>query len=102
MITKNIKIVFTVGQAAVLRVVIEEIITQPVCRDDSTMLARYVVAGWYKKNAGRFVFMPERLRLTFTPPQAIALNTLLLACNFDCDATRTLARNIVGLIDPKI
>jgi hypothetical protein len=58
--------------------------------------------NWYRRNAGRFVFVPEQLRLTFTPPQALALNTLLLACNFDCDAARTLSRNIVGLIYLKI
>jgi hypothetical protein len=101
MITKNIKITFTAGQAAVLKVVVEQMIAQ-AHEADTTTLARYVVADWYKRNAGRFVFVPEQLRLTFTPPQAYALNLLLLACNFDCDAARTLSRHIVGLIDPKI
>jgi hypothetical protein len=103
MITKPIKIVFTAGQAAVLKVMIEELITRPTTREtDNTMLARYVVADWYKRNAGRFVFVSEQLRLTFTPSQALALNTLLLKYDFDCTASHVLARNIVGLIEPKI
>jgi hypothetical protein len=101
MITKNFKIVFTAGQAAVLKVVIEQLIACPARREDSTTLARYVIADWYRRNAGRFVFMPEQLRFTFTPPQAYALNMLLQNSNFDCDATK-LARGIIALIDPKI
>jgi hypothetical protein len=81
---------------------IEQMITQPAHDADNTTLARYVIADWYRRNAGRFVFIPEQLRLTFTPPQAYAFNTLLQACDFDCDAARTLSRSIVGLIDPKI
>jgi hypothetical protein len=100
MITKPIKIDFTAGQAAVWKVVIEQLITQPHGADNTT-LARYVLLEWYKHNAARFVFMPAKLRLTFTPAQAYALNILLQACNFDCEAARVLARNIVGLIDPK-
>jgi hypothetical protein len=101
MITKSIKIVFTAGQAAVFKVVVEQLITCPAHRDDNTTLTRYVLADWYRRNAGRFVFVPEQLRLTFTPPQAYALNMLLQANNFDCD-TAKLVRSIIGLIDPKI
>jgi hypothetical protein len=101
MITKNFKIIFTAGQLAVFKVVIEQLITCPARREDNTTLARYVLADWYRRNAGRFVFMPEQLRLTFTPPQAYALNMLLQANNFDCDTTK-LVRSIIGLIDPKI
>lgn len=100
MITKNIKITFTAGQAAVLKVMIEQMITQ-AHEVDSITLARYVVADWYRRNAGRFVFMPEQMRFTFTPPQAYAFNVLLQECDFDCDATRALSRGIIGLIDPK-
>jgi hypothetical protein len=102
MITKPIKITLTAGQAEVLRVMVVEMITQPVRKDDNNTLARYVMAEWYRHNAARFVFMPERLRLTFTPAQAYALYTLLLAYNFDCEAARVLARCVVGLIEPKI
>jgi hypothetical protein len=93
---------FTTGQAAVLRVMIEEMITRPVRRDDNNTLARYVMAEWYKHNAARFVFMPEQLRFTFTPAQVYALYVLLLACDFDCGAARILSRDIIGLIEPKI
>jgi hypothetical protein len=101
MLIKSIKIVFTAGQLAVFKVVIEQLITCPARREDNLTLARYVLADWYQRNAGRFVFMPEQLRLTFTPPQAYALNMLLQANNFDCD-TAKLVRSIIGLIDPKI
>jgi hypothetical protein len=87
---------------AVLKVVIEQLITLPAQADDGATLARYVLADWYKRNAGRFVFVPERLRLTFTPPQAYAFNMLLLAGKFDCDAAVMLSREIIRLIDPKI
>jgi hypothetical protein len=90
----------TAGQAAGLKVMIEEIIARP--QEDVALLAWYVVADWYRRNAARFVFIPEQLRLTFTPAQAYALNMLLLQSNFDCDAARVLARNIIGLIDPKL
>ena len=100
MITKNFKITFTAGQAAVLKVMIEEVIARP--QEGVALLAWYVVADWYRRNAARFVFIPEQLRLTFTPAQAYALNMLLLQSNFDCDAARVLSRSIVGLIDPKV
>jgi hypothetical protein len=101
MITKSIKITFTAGQAVIFKVVVEQLITCPARQEDRLVLARYVLADWYRRNAGRFVFVPERLRLTFTPPQAYALNMLLQNSNFDCD-TAKLVRSIVGLIDPKI
>jgi hypothetical protein len=101
MLVKPIKIVFTAGQAAVFKVVVEQVITVPVREANSDTLARYVVADWYKHNAGRFVFLPERIRFTFTPPQAYALNMLLQAHNFDCDAAK-LASGIIALIDPKV
>ncbi|MDR3132537.1 MAG: hypothetical protein LBU42_00740 [Prevotellaceae bacterium] len=101
MITKNFKISFTAGQATVFKVIVEQIIICPARKEDNTTLARYVVAEWYRRNAGRFVFLPERLRFTFSPAQAYALNMLLQINEFDCDAAK-LARSIVGLIDPKI
>jgi hypothetical protein len=81
---------------------VEEVIARPAREDDNYTLARYVVAEWCIRNAARFVFVPEQLRLTFTPAQAYALYTLLLAYNFDCEAARAVARAIVGLIEPKI
>ena len=100
MITKPIRITFTAGQAAVLKVMIEEMIAQP--QEGAALLAWYVVADWYRRNAARFVFMPKQLRLTFAPAQAYALSMLLLQSHFDCSAARTLSRGIVGLIDPKL
>jgi hypothetical protein len=103
MITKPVKIVFTAGQVAVLKVIIEELITRPAGNDVADILAQYVITDWYCRNAGRFVFVPERLRLTFTPPQAYALNHSLLKNSlFDCNAARLLARSLVRIIDPKI
>jgi hypothetical protein len=64
MITKPIKISFTPGSVAVLKVIIEQLITLPA--------------------------------------QAYALNMLLLAGKFDCDAAVMLSREIIRLIDPKI
>jgi hypothetical protein len=85
----------------VFKVIIEQIITCTVRSEDNMTLARYVLTEWYQRNAGRFVFLPKRLRFTFTPAQTYALNMLLQINEFDCDAAR-LARGIVGLIDPKI
>ena len=102
MITKNIKTTFTPGQVAVLKVMIEQMIAQPTHKADNAILARYVLTDWYRCNVRRFVFVQEQTRLTFTPPQAYAINVLLLDYDFNCDAARTLSRAIVGLIDPKI
>jgi hypothetical protein len=102
MITKNIRITFTAGQMTVLRVMIEQMITQLVHKSDNTTLARYVLADWYGRNVRRFVFVQKQTRLTFSPPQSYAINILLLEYNFDNDAALVLSRGIIGLIDPKI
>ncbi len=102
MLIKPIRLTFSAGQAAVLKVIIEQLITQPQSLQDHTTLARMVVADWYRRHAGKFVLIPETLKLTFTAPQAYALNMLLLQHGFTCETTKLLASGIIGLIDPKI
>jgi len=100
MLTKSLHIKLTAGQAATFKVVVEQLITIPASSE--LALEAMVLAEWYRRNAGRFVLIPETLRLTFTPSQAYALNRLMKTQPLHCEAATNVARALIGVIDPKL
>ncbi len=101
MLNKPLIIEMTAAQAPVFKSLVEQVIAALPTSDAAT-LAQLVVTEWYKRNAGKFVLVHEKLRLTFTPSQAYAINALMKSQPLADDTERAFAQGLIAIIDPKV